>query len=109
MDRVFAGGVISTLKRTGIPLGLRPETVYEESSEIELSPGQIVLLVTDGFEEAVNGRDELMGAERMLQVVGANRDKPAGEIVQALYDTTREFTGDLPPGDDLTAIVIKVK
>src|SRR5690606_23457358 len=44
-----SGEVISTLNRTGMPLGLRPGTVYEESAEIELSPGQMILLVTDGF------------------------------------------------------------
>lgn len=104
-----SGEVISTLKRTGIPLGLRPETVYQESGEIELSPGQIALLVTDGFEEAVNTREELMGTETLIKVVAEHRHKPAQEIVRALYDATRQFTGDLAPADDLTAIVIKVK
>lgn len=104
-----SGEVISTMKRTGIPLGLRPGTEYHESAEIELSPGQSVLLVTDGFEEAVNLDDELFGIERVLEVAGRHREKSAEEIVSALYDATRSFTGDLPMSDDLTAIVIKVK
>ena len=104
-----SGEVVSTLKRTGIPLGLRMETVYQESGEIELSPGQIVLLVTDGFEEAVDANEELMGVERIIDVVAQNRERPAREIVHALYDTARAFTGDSLPSDDLTAIVIKVK
>ena len=104
-----SGEVISSLKRTGRPLGLRPGTVYQESTEIELSPGQMILLVTDGFEEAVNARDELMGVEHVLEVTGQNRHKPAADIVQALYQAARDFTGALAPIDDLTAIVIKVK
>ena len=104
-----SGDVISTLKRTGIPLGLRPGTVYNESSEIELAPGQMVVLVTDGFEEAVNAHEELMGVERMLEVVRRNRAKPASDIVQALYEATWKFSGEVAPPDDLTAIVIKVK
>jgi sigma-B regulation protein RsbU (phosphoserine phosphatase) len=51
-----SGDVISSLKRTAVPLGLRADTIYKQSSEIELAPGQIVLMLTDGFEEAL-GQD----------------------------------------------------
>lgn len=104
-----SGEVLSELKRTGMPLGLRPGTSYEESAEMELSPGQMVLLVTDGFEEAVGPEGDLFGVERIIKVMGANRHRPVGEIVQALYDEVRAFTQNSPQLDDLTAIVLKVK
>src|SRR5687768_4166692 len=44
-----SGEVLTQLRRTGVPLGLRPDTVYHESAEIELSPGQMMLMLTDGF------------------------------------------------------------
>jgi PAS domain S-box-containing protein len=104
-----SGEVISTLKRTGIPLGLRPDTVYHESGEIELAPGQIVLMLTDGFEEADGPDGEMFGIERVLEIVKENRSLPAAEIVQRLYREVRRFAGAEPQLDDLTAIVIKVK
>src|SRR4029078_5364002 len=37
-----SGEVLATLKRTGVPLGLRPDSTYRESAESELAPGQIL-------------------------------------------------------------------
>jgi sigma-B regulation protein RsbU (phosphoserine phosphatase) len=104
-----SGDVISTLKRTGVPLGLRRDTVYKESAEIELSPGQILLLLTDGFEEAISPDNEMFGTPRILEIVKKNRDNSASEILQTLRSEAREFTENAPQLDDLTAIVIKVK
>jgi PAS domain S-box-containing protein len=103
-----SGEVLSPLRRTGIPLGLRADTVYHESAEIELSPGQILLMLTDGFEEAVSVEDEMLGVDRVLEVVKNNRKRAAGEIVHELHEAVRKHTGNAPQLDDLTAIVIKV-
>ncbi len=104
-----SGEVISTMKRTGVPLGLRPETIYKESAEVQLSPGQIVLMITDGFEEAIGPNEEIFGVARILDVVKKNREKSAADILRALRSSVRAFTGNAPQLDDLTAIVIKVK
>jgi PAS domain S-box-containing protein len=103
------GEVISTLRRTGIPLGLRPETAYHESGEIQLAPGQMLLMLTDGFEEAVGANDEMLGTERVLDLVRKNRERPAEDIVHALHEAIRTFSGTAPQLDDLTAILVKVK
>lgn len=103
-----SGEVLSILKRTGVPLGLRPDTMYHESAEIQLAPGQMMVMLTDGFEEAVGQDDEMLGSERVLQIIKEHRKKSAQDIVQKLYDTVREFAGNSPQIDDLTAIVIKV-
>ncbi len=103
------GEVISTLRRTGIPLGLRPDTTYHESGEIQLAPGQMMLMLTDGFEEAIGAKDEMLGAERVLDVVKQNRTLPAADIIHALHEAVRKFSGASPQADDLTAILVKVK
>ena len=103
-----AGEVDTILRRTGIPLGLRCETAYHESAELQLHPGQILVMLTDGFEEAVAPDDEMLGTERVLEVVKQNRDRSAAEIVQSLYQRVRDFSGSTAQVDDLTAIVIKV-
>lgn len=104
-----SGEVLSPLRRTGVPLGLREGTVYHESAEIELSPGQMLLMLTDGFEEAEGASGEMFGNDRVLGVVRKHRGGSAMEIVQALYNEVRQFTEWSPQIDDLTAIVIKVK
>jgi len=104
-----SGEVISTLRRTGIPLGLRPDTSYHESGEIQLAPGQMMLLLTDGFEEAVGANDEMLGTERVLAIIRKNRERPAEEIIHALHQEARTFSGASPQLDDLTAILVKVR
>jgi phosphoserine phosphatase RsbU/P len=69
----------------------------------------MIVMLTDGFEEAVNPDDEMLGTERVLEVVKKNRELPAGEIIQALQEEVRNFSGGRPQLDDLTAILVKVK
>src|SRR6185503_18239913 len=53
-----ASGKIKTmLPRTGVPLGIRPDTEYVSSPEIPLEPGDIFLVLTDGIEEAMSPND----------------------------------------------------
>ncbi|MGV3774831.1 MAG: SpoIIE family protein phosphatase [Verrucomicrobiales bacterium] len=102
------GEIIGALKRTGVPLGLRPKSVYEPSGNIQLEAGQVLLLLTDGFEEAVCPDETFFGTERVFEVVRRMQNRPAREILSALYEELRNFTRDAPQLDDLTAIVIKV-
>jgi PAS domain S-box-containing protein len=103
-----SGAVKTALPRTGVPLGIQPDTVYAESAEIPLASGDIVLLLTDGIEESMSPDNSLFGIDRGLEVVRANRKKSAREIVTALYQSVRQFSKDTPQLDDVTAIVVKV-
>ena len=101
------GAVKATLKRTGIPLGMKLDTEYKPAPLLTLAPGDLVLLLTDGIEEASAPDESLFGLERILEVVRAHREKPSRAIVEALYEATRRFAGHTPQLDDITAIVIK--
>jgi sigma-B regulation protein RsbU (phosphoserine phosphatase) len=68
----------------------------------------MVVLFTDGFFEARPPGGEFFGRERVLEVVRANRTKPASEIIDSLYRAIQEHAGQQAPNDDLTAVVIKV-
>ncbi len=103
-----AGSAIkATLKRTGLPLGMRPDTRYLPAPEITLQPGELVLLLTDGIEETTAPDGTLFGLDRTLEVVRSCRAQPAQEIVQALYTAARAFSSHTPQIDDITTIVIK--
>jgi PAS domain S-box-containing protein len=103
------GKVSRTLPRTGVPLGIGPDTVYTSSSNIELKSGDLILLSTDGIEETISPDNVLFGNDRMLDVIRSHQTKPAAEIVRALYDSVRQFSKNTPQIDDVTAIVIKVR
>ena len=75
---------------------------------VSLQSGDIVLLLTDGLEEAMAPDESFFGIERTLNVVRQNREKPAREVLDALYRAVRDFSQQTPQLDDVTAIVIKV-
>jgi len=103
-----AGSVKTVLRRTGLPLGMRNDTKYPAGTEVSLASGDIVALLTDGIEEASSPDESLFGNERILDVVRCHREKPAREIVHALYESARAFANHAPQVDDITAIVVKV-
>jgi len=104
-----AGHVKARLKRLGVPLGIQPDIDYASSPVISLSAGDIVLLLTDGIEEAMSPDDTFFGVNQILDVVRAHSERTAGEIVEALYRAVGEFSHGLPQLDDVTVVVVKVK
>jgi serine phosphatase RsbU (regulator of sigma subunit) len=104
-----AGHVKARLKRLGVPLGLQPEIAYVTGPAISLSAGDIVLLLTDGIEEAMSPENAFFGVDQILDVVRAHSGRAAGEILEALYGAVRDFSQGLPQLDDLTVVVAKVK
>src|SRR5436309_783862 len=79
------GSIKAKLPRTGLPLGMQPDTKYSASQEYKLATGDVVLLLTDGIEETLASDNTLFGIERTLEVVRAHQNKPAQQIVEALY------------------------
>lgn len=102
------GSVRAVLSRTGRPLGRQGATPYPPGREVPLQTGDILLMLTDGIDEAMRADDEVFGVERAVDVVRRNRERPAAEIVEAVCTAAREFTAPLLPTDDLTVVVIKV-
>lgn len=103
------GNVRTTLKRTGIPLGMKADTQFTSAPEIILSAGDLILLLTDGIEEASAPDGTLFGLMRIFETVRLHRAEPAQQIVQVLYENVRAFADNAPQVDDITAIVIKVE
>jgi serine phosphatase RsbU (regulator of sigma subunit) len=104
----FSGTEKARLYSTGLPLGIMADADFAPEPAIRLEPGEVLLLVTDGVVEARDPAGELFGGERTLDVVRANREKSAQEIVQTLYREVRRFSQDRPQQDDISALVIKV-
>ena len=102
------GEVKVALKRTGVPLGIRPDTVYADSPCIHLEPGDLLILVTDGCEETMSPDNDVFGDHRILEAVRTSAHLPAAQILAALFERVRAFAQGGPQLDDLTAVVLKV-
>ncbi len=96
------------LNSTGIPLGVIADCEFPISVGLKLAPGDIVILPTDGIREARPGEESFFGAERLMSVVRANREKPARQIVAAVERAVRDHCCPHPPPDDFSLVVLKV-
>lgn len=103
------GTVRKVLRRTGPPLGRDPGQRYVEGEAVQLEAGDLILLLTDGIDEATNPEEtDCFGLDRAVAVVGEHRGADAAEIVRRLVESVKAFAGSRPPDDDVTAVVIKV-
>jgi serine phosphatase RsbU (regulator of sigma subunit)/ligand-binding sensor protein len=104
---LYRGDEAMPLEGSGMVCGVDVETTYHES-DIQLQTGDILLLYTDGLNEARNVEEQLFGLERTGRVIRDNRDRSAAEIVQMLRDEVHRFTAGREQTDDLTLVLIKV-
>ena len=78
------------------------------TAELQLCPGDLFAIYTDGITEALNQRDEEFGEERLLDVMIRARDLSPHHIVTAVFEEVRRFSGDRQR-DDVTLIVARCK
>jgi len=102
------GGETKTLNFGGPPLGVLSDSVIENAPQEKLDCGDLLLLASDGLPETESPSGEQFGIERMIGVVRTNRKKSAEDIVDKLLQSVRQFAGDTPQRDDITAVLIKV-
>jgi serine phosphatase RsbU (regulator of sigma subunit) len=100
-------GEVETLKSTGLPLGLIPDTIFNSSLPRTLEPGDVLFVPTDGFQEAHGPDNELYSLERMLRFISDRRDQPAMQILEALKEDVCEYVGAPQIPDDMTAIIAR--
>ena len=89
----------------GPPVGLFPEAVFPEQSA-RLSPGDKVVIYSDGVSEAHNHAGEEFGEKRLSAAVVENASRDAAGLYQALDQQLLAFTGDAQQKDDLTLLVL---
>jgi sigma-B regulation protein RsbU (phosphoserine phosphatase) len=91
----------------GIVLGAIPQFPYEEG-ETGLTPGQILVLYSDGITESTDEKDEQFGEERLIQTVRRNADLSSSEICEQIIEAVRTFSCAVPRQDDITLVIAKI-
>ena len=99
---IVEDGIGNMPQLNGISLGIMPNAHFEKK-EITLSPGESVLLFTDGLTEAENEGKELFGNERLVRYI---KDKKGTHIGKGLLDEIRKWRGNANVNDDLTLLEI---
>jgi len=98
---------VQCMKAQAIPLGILPEMESTSPVKLAMQPGDMLLLVTDGFFEWENQTQELFGTERLGEILRNFGDREPELIIAELYDSVVNFSQGTPQKDDLTAVLIK--
>jgi sigma-B regulation protein RsbU (phosphoserine phosphatase) len=101
-----ATGQVSELEGRGIVLGILPG-IGSEEREVQIAPGDLLVLYTDGVTEAADADDRLFGVKRLREIVTSFRSAAAQEVLIAILDAVRSYADRAPAADDLTLVVLK--
>ena len=92
----------------GIPLGWIEEFNYDHF-ETKIFPGDTILLMTDGYAELFNEREEMMDYPRIKKIFKDVADCSPKEIITKLVEAGERWRGSRSQEDDITFVVVKAK
>lgn len=102
---VHPDGTVQPLGRPGPPLGILPEVRVPETS-IDLGPGDLVVLYTDGVTEARDRDGGWFGEERFHALLADHAGMHADGLAALLLEAVLEFQAD-EPRDDVALLVLR--
>ncbi len=103
---VRAKGSSERLEGTGLPLGLFEASEYERA-EVTLTPGDLVVLYTDGITEAANAEGEEFGLDRLEKVVKEQAEEPLVALAVAIETAVEVFAAERRFADDRTVVILR--
>lgn len=98
-------GEIARLDTGGLPLGIRRDGVYE-SGDTAPSPGDVLLIITDGVVEAEDEDGQDYGEARLLAELNSVPHTSAAEILKRIMSSVDAFAGATRQSDDITCLVM---
>ena len=93
------------LERGGLIVGAFKQATFEEET-VQLDPGDVLVVFSDGITEALNTNGEEFGEERLLSCVKANPELTPTALLERLLDGVQQFTTGAVQNDDLTLLVL---
>jgi serine phosphatase RsbU (regulator of sigma subunit) len=101
-------GTLEKLEVGGLPLGIHSPSTYETAS-LDLHPGDVLILYTDGVVEAFNEKHEEFGNDRWSNAIRALPLLNAQESLRFLMEPVDHFVGATHQSDDITYLVLRCK
>ena len=105
---VRADGTVVSVGRPGTLLGLFPKPKLSDD-DVELGPGDALVLYTDGVTEARGPEGGLFGQPRLVDTVQAAAGAPAEAIAAAIASAVVEFRAGSGGADDMAVLVVRVE
>lgn len=103
-----AGAQAESLGSTGPLLGIDAAAIWTQRT-IEVSPGDLLVLVTDGLAETFADDGEAFGRERLQASIEAAQWNGGLEaVVMEIEGIAAQFRGPVPQTDDVTVLAVRI-
>ncbi len=99
---------VTLLTKGGPIIGAFNDCVYEQET-IQMESGDLLVAYTDGVTEARNADDQEFGEASLRRIIDSSAHLPAQRLSEQIVDSVREWCGEVPPHDDLTLVVMRVR
>jgi serine phosphatase RsbU (regulator of sigma subunit) len=97
---------ITKLSPTGMPIGIEENALWQQAT-IQIQPGDVLVLYTDGIPDALNDANEFFKEDRLVETILEYMDLPAQELQSAILRKVQEFVGGASQFDDITLLVLR--
>jgi sigma-B regulation protein RsbU (phosphoserine phosphatase) len=102
-----ADGSVERLAVTARAIGLF-DPLEAAAAEVDLRPGDLLAIFSDGVTEAMNPEGQEFGEARLLDALGRERGRPVAEAVEHVIAAVRAFSG-AEQSDDVTLMVLRAR
>jgi phosphoserine phosphatase len=92
---------------TTFPLGYMNQSDLPEARVIDMAPGDILGLISDGVYEYENEAGVQFGQDGLAGVFDANKGAPMADLVQLIMQAAYDHGGSVPQADDITIVLIR--
>ena len=102
-----ASEVCDWYKPTNFPVGIMEIDNKQESADLQLEPGDILALISDGVYEYNNTSAEEFGEDRVARVFRTHHRLPMSELGNEIIKAVKDFGGAAPQEDDITLVLVR--
>jgi sigma-B regulation protein RsbU (phosphoserine phosphatase) len=100
-------GKVQTLAEGGTVIGLIEEATYQQGT-VQVPPGSLLLVFSDGLTEPENVFGEEFGVDRLRDELLRERNAPAGKLAEDLIESAERWSGTAEQADDMTVVIARM-
>ena len=100
-------GQFLEMEYENLPLGLWEDDPFEGET-IDDIRGKQLLIYTDGLNEAENAKQELLGNNRLLELMADTQSLDSHQVIDMLKEAVERHRAGAEPNDDLTLMCLKL-